>query len=452
MRTPIVPNLRLERSALWTVLLLAILGTATPARAVPAFGAQTGQPCSACHVGGFGPALTPYGRDFKLKGYTARAGKWTVPLSMMAIASYVHTRADQPVEPTPDYSRNDNFTLDQVSLFLAGGVGSHFGGFVQGTYDGVGRAFAWDNLDLRAVVQTTIKGADVVFGTTLNNSPTVQDVWNTLPAWGYPYTSSALAPRPGASPLLAGGFAQHVLGLSGYAWINSRVYLEGGAYGSPKARTLSDLGVDPTSPGNLVGLAPYGRIAFEHPLGNAVVQVGAFGMQAHLHPGLDNSTGRSDRYTDLGLDASYQRARANSDVIAANIRYIHEAQSLDASYVLGGVDHAGNTLEDVRFDVAYYFRNRVGGTVGVFDTFGSSDALLYSGNLGFKPNSNGLSLQLDGTPFGNGGSPLGNRFNIRVGAQYTIYNKFDGGRTNYDGSGRNASDNNTARIFLWVAY
>jgi hypothetical protein len=48
-------------------------------------------------------------------------------------------------------------------------------------------------------------------------------------------------------------------------------------------------------------------------------------------------------------------------------------------------------------------------------------------------------------------SMLGGRFNLRAGMQYTIYTKFDGAGTNYDGLGRNASDNDMLRIFLWTA-
>src|SRR5882762_3891761 len=55
-------------------LLVASLAT-EPARAVPSFAIQTGQPCAACHIGAFGPQLTPYGRDFKLHGYVASDGK-----------------------------------------------------------------------------------------------------------------------------------------------------------------------------------------------------------------------------------------------------------------------------------------------------------------------------------------------------------------------------------------
>jgi len=36
--------------------------------------------------------------------------------------------------------------------------------------------------------------------------------------------------------------------------------------------------------------------------------------------------------------------------------------------------------------------------------------------------------------------------------QYTAYNKFNGAKTNYDGNGRNAGDNNTLFFNVWVAY
>src|SRR5215471_18955947 len=65
----------------------AALLSPRPAEAVPAFAEQTGQPCKACHVGGFGPELTPFGREFKLGGYTLRAHA-SIPLSAMAIASF----------------------------------------------------------------------------------------------------------------------------------------------------------------------------------------------------------------------------------------------------------------------------------------------------------------------------------------------------------------------------
>ena len=60
-----------------TLVLLATLASlfATSAHAVPSYARQTGSECTACHVGGFGPQLTPYGVQFKLSGYTDMDGK-----------------------------------------------------------------------------------------------------------------------------------------------------------------------------------------------------------------------------------------------------------------------------------------------------------------------------------------------------------------------------------------
>jgi hypothetical protein len=376
-----------------------------------------------------------------------------MPVSAMLVASYLRTQKDQ--DPPPDGGRaNDNVALDQFSLFIAGGLGEHLGGFVQTTYDGVAKTWHWDNLDLRAVTDVKLGKTDVTLGASLNNAPTVQDAWNTLPAWGYPYTGSALAPSPSTSPLLNGALAQTSLGATAYAWIDGTYYVEGGAYWSPGARQLSDLGADPTSPGSIDGAAPYGRIAFQHDVGPGTLELGAFGMRADIHPGLDVSTGLTDRYTDVGVDGSYYAALADADVITINTRYLHEAQSLRATCALAGAGGgcASNTLNDVRFTGSYYWRNRIGLTVGVFDLTGSSNPTLYAGNRTFRPDSAGVTFQVDGTLFPASDSPLGRRFNARAGLQYTHYTRFDGARRDFDGLGANAADNDALRLFLWAAY
>lgn len=435
-------------------LWLAVVGTfgalATPAAAVPSFAAQTGQPCTACHVGGYGPQLTPFGREFKINGYTMRANAWNVPISAQVVASYVATKASQAAPPAPGYHVNNNLALDQVGLFFAGGIGTHFGGFVQTTYDGVHDHWTWDNLDLRAVTTTEVRGASVVLGSSFNNSPGVQDPWNTLTAWGFPYTGSALAPVPGTAPLFAGGLAQNTLGLTGYAWIDSKFYIEAGGYRSPSASLLSGLGTDPYAVGDIKGVAPYVRLAMQKQVGPATVEVGAFGLRASLYPCRNRSAGATDRFTDLGFDASYQLPRANGDVFSVNARYLHEIQTLNASFLLGNSSNVDDTLDDVRIDVSYYYRNAVGATVGVFNTSGSVDPLRFTGRTN-RPSSSGVILQLDGTPFGNG-SPVGSWFNVRFGVQYTAFTSFDGARNNYDGAGANASDNNTLRVFTWFAF
>ena len=430
-------------------VLLPLLSS--PAAAVPSFAEQTGQPCSSCHVGAFGPQLTPFGRAFKEGGYTMRAGDgFTNPLSAMAVASFVNTAKDQGAPPAPHYGVNNNGTIDQVSVFVAGGIDDHFGGFSQFTYDGVGRAFAWDNLDLRYATTTTILGTPVVAGLSLNNAPGIADPWNTLPAWGFPYTGSDLAPGPDAATILDGGLAQSVLGVSAYADWDANIYTEVSLYVTPGHGFLRALGSD-FGAGSIAGVAPYLRAAWHKDTGDQNFEIGAFAFLPQLYPGGDNSTGTSDRFSDIGIDGSYQYTGDMSGIWGVNARYTNEHQHLAASTLLGNAANLSDTLNDVHLDASYYWHNMIGGTVGFFDSWGSADTVLYGDSAVFKPDTAGFTFQVDGTVFGRGMDTLDGRFNVRLGLQYTAYTKFDGATTNYDGFGANASDNNTLRLFVWTA-
>ena len=63
-------------AAILTTLL--IIGFAPPAKALPSYARQTGQPCGTCHTDFAG--LTPYGRLFKIQGYTAGGGPYRTTL------------------------------------------------------------------------------------------------------------------------------------------------------------------------------------------------------------------------------------------------------------------------------------------------------------------------------------------------------------------------------------
>lgn len=417
-----------------------------PARAVPAFAQQTGQPCKACHVGGFGPELTPFGREFKLGGYTLRAHP-SVPIAAMAVTSFTHTRKGQ--DPAPEHlGRNDNLVLDEAAIFLAGGVGKHLGGFAEVTYEGIDRHVAWDNLDLRAVTAVHVLGEDATFGLSLNNNPTVQDAWNTLPAWGFPFTDTGVSATPAAAPLVDGALAQNVLGLTAYAWIGHKLYLEAGGYSSPSSGTLRFLGADPSDPGSIHGMAPYGRIAYQTKLGGSTFEVGASALRAALFPGRDRTSGFTDHYSDLGLDGSWQIMIGSSDTISANVRYEHERGNLRASCALGLIGEGGDLdcaryhLNEWRAAVRYTWQNRLGLTLSPFSISGSRNANLFENG---SPNSNGLIGQVDYTLWPAGNSPLGPRLNVRVGVQYTAYGKFDGRKSD-------AAGNNALRLFTWIAF
>lgn len=431
----------------WVALL------ATPAAAVPAFAVQTGQPCKTCHIGAFGPQLTPFGRQFKLNGYTLRAGDaFTVPLSGMAVFSHVHTQKDQPEPPTPNFDTNNNATLDEASVFLAGGFADHFGGFAQVTYSGVDRAWSWDNLDLRAIQHTTLLGSDVVLGLSVNNNPTIQDVWATLPGWGFPFTDSDLEPGPEAATVISDALAGNVIGESAYAWWDDRLYTEVGLYESPGTDFLKKVGVDPGDTSEIDTAAPYVRVAWQQDMGEQNFEVGAFGLFANLFPGRDHSTGNTDHVSDVGLDASYQYTGTGEHIVTANARYTHESQSLDATQALGGALNRDLNLNEFNLNASYYYKNTIGLSAGAFSITGDSDPLLFADSRTFSPDSSGFMFQADVTPFGGDDPLLGTRVNVRVGVQYVLFTKFNGASTNFDGLGHNASDNNTLRLFLWSAF
>ena len=98
-----VRNMTTVAFASTVLMLLATLGEIAPAQAVPSYARQTGQECIACHVSF--PELTPYGRYFKLTGYTigktsfSSEGMNYVPLAVMAQASVTNTRNNHTTDP-----------------------------------------------------------------------------------------------------------------------------------------------------------------------------------------------------------------------------------------------------------------------------------------------------------------------------------------------------------------
>ena len=165
------------------------------AQAFPDFAAQTGQPCTACHIGGFGPQLTPFGRAFKIGGYTTGGGSgWqsSIPVSAMAIESFIHTNQDLPADQVPHhFNVNNNVAFDAASLFIAGRVSAHTGGRIQLTYSDIPNAFHVDNTDIRPyTTMFNTFGKDLQVGISVNNNPTVQDPYNSTFAWGFPYIAS----------------------------------------------------------------------------------------------------------------------------------------------------------------------------------------------------------------------------------------------------------------------
>jgi hypothetical protein len=449
LRCPTKMGLRVAATLI--LALLAVLLAIRPAAALPSYARQTGQECAACH-NGF-PELTPYGRLFKLNGYTFSGGTSNLPpLSVMLVPSFTHTQAGQQPGAAPHFGPNNNIApIQSGSLFYGGAITSNVGAFVQATYDHVGRTFAWDNTDIRYAGHTNFLGSETVFGVSANNNPTVTDPWNSTPAWGFPFLSSALAPTPAASTLIEGGLAQQVAGLTAYTFWSRLVYAEIGAYHTLTKGMDSALGVNPTGTNSINGLAPYWRLAVEPKWGRHALEVGTFGLAASLNPGRVTGFG-TDHTVDVGFDTQYQFL-ADRDAISLQASYILENQSLTASQAIGNTTNSRNHLRSLRVKTTYYRDQTYGGTLGYFNLNGTSDPTLFAGSPNdLNPNSRGWIGELDYIPFSHGGPSFWPWLNMKIGLQYVYYEKFNGGKTNFDGNGRSAHDNNTIFGFAWIAF
>lgn len=427
------------------VLCLALWGHA--ARAVPSFAAQTGQPCAACHVGAFGPQLRAFGRDFKLGGYTASdGGKHGLPIAGTVQASFTHTQSPEP--PARWFAPNDNPALDQISLYYAGAISRHIGGFVQITYDGVARQLHIDNADLRYAREKEIFGKDSVWGVTLNNSPTVTDLWNSTPVWGFPYNLSPLAATPAAATRIDGAFAQSVLGLGGYIMWNDWVYAEADLYRGLGRDVRNATGIVPVAgTDSVVDTAPYWRLALTHDWGKRVNwEIGTYGIAADVLPGGLSPSGRADRFTDVAADANWQFTlsprRITSDILSFHATIIGEAQDRAASALLADASRHGN-LTTMRADLSYAIAATYIPTIQLFRTSGSTDAAYWQ-QPGGNPGSAGAIAELAYVPFGKPDSPIA-WGNLRFALQYIAYTEFDGQRSH-------ASDQNTLYLSAWAAW
>jgi hypothetical protein len=154
----------------------------------------------------------------------------------------------------------------------------------------------------------------------------------------------------------------------------------------------------------------------------------------------------------VGIDAHYMMLGNRKHVCTAAASYIYEKQSRQGSYAAGEAEYTHGSLKSSNVSSSYFFDQTYGLTLGAFDTQGSQDALVYGDNTNHRPDSRGYMVETSWTPWGKDTSWLAPWANVRVGLQYTGYTRFNGLKQNYDGTGRNASDNNTALAYLWTSW
>ncbi len=458
-------SISINRRATLVPVIAAVLLTTFAERvfAVPSYARQTGYACSKCHT--TPPELTQEGRDFKLNGYTlklvpavtAEKTKKSAPLDFLAslpLSAWFETSFTSTDKPQPG-TQNGNFEFPQdVSLWLAGAWSSHIGSFLQVTYDTKDDHFSMDNTDIRYANHSFIFGKDLHYGITLNNNPTLEDLWNSTPAWGYPFISTEVAPTPLAAAVINGPLAQDVAGIGAYGLWNNHWYLAATIYrsehvGGPQPAVGTNYNF------NIQGVAPYWRGAWQHPSKNNYFELGTYGI--HMESTPNNVVGQRNSYTDTAVDFQYDRTLPAvakdvlcenppcSDVLSVRGTYIHEDSSLNASLGAGAATGINHRLNTVQANAEYHFGNRVSFATGWFSVTGTPDALLYAaapvtGSANGDPRSDGFILNLSWWPV----------MNVDLSAQYTAYLRFNGASTNYDGSGRNASANNS--IYLLARF
>jgi hypothetical protein len=237
------------------------------------------------------------------------------------------------------------------------------------------------------------------------------------------------------------------------------VYAELGAYHSAKQGASNPITgasgpLDGTTSNVISGAAPYYRVAYERLWGRHSLELGVYGMDLKLYPGGAPGasvplTGPYNKFNDFAQDIQYQFI-ADENLFTVAATRIHESMSLNASYQAAAAANLSDDLTTMRIYGTYYYRRKYGITAGHFATTGSVDSGLYG--TGATP---GVVTSANGSPDTQGWMAELNYvpwLNVKLSLQYTAFDKFNGGSTNYDGFGRNASDNNTTYALLWFAY
>lgn len=437
------------------LFLLAAIGIllAPKAHAIPSMARQTGYECSKCHTAF--PELTRFGRQFKLGGYAMSSEKWDaspflekIPVAGLLQVSRTQTSKTDTPSAMPDDFDKDRETIIQAAGFYYGGkITDNSGALVQYNYNGFEEKWGMEMFDVRYARTSEWNEKEVDWGITLNNAPTLSDIYNSTPMWGFPHTDSGTM-LPAASTLVDMMLASQVGGLGFYTMWNDTIYGEVAVYHTAKpGSALRFMAQNDAVDTVLSGNAPYWRFAWQQESGPHSFELGTYGLVGKVQVDSEDSSLGSDRFRDIALDGSYQYVKVDHQV-SAHLTWIDENQDWKASFPLGLSSSSSTNLKTLRGDVHYFFQHKFGGGLQYFRTSGDANPLRYDtgeavmGSINGSPNSTGWVGELDYLPFQN----------VKLALRYTAYQKFNGASRNYDGFGRNASDNNGLFVLAWVLF
>lgn len=464
--------LRLGSMVMFILIAPAVLTLfSTPARAVPSFARQTGLACEACHT--IPPELTPFGRRFRLNAYTLTTRPPLVTdiddhkrntvfltdlpgMSILLQATYDHWNRALPDSQVPGAkAQADDFQFpQQFSIMYAGAVSDHVGAWMQMTYLQNTGNIGVDNNEVRYSGHTADN--EWLWGLTLNNNPSFQDVWNTGEAYGIPYfpvQSLYLATQPlGGASLRAPIFTLFpglAAGLGAYVWYKDSVYLELSEYHSAKSGSV--IADEDSSNLNLGGgtidnFAPYWRATYEKDWGYNSASIGTSGMYVKFVPkvyaGQTLSPGNVNRYLDISVDWQYQY-NGPHNIFTFLGHYTHENEENNAALVPTYFSNPTDHLNQLQMTGEYYHNRTFGGLISFVRTTGTTD-VPFNGGTGSPANQYEV-YELDYLPW----------FNTKLLLQYDVYNVVNNNQNPFflaGSSNPKASDNNTWVVGLWMDF
>jgi len=449
------------------------------AGAVPSFARQTGMACSMCHT--VWPELTPYGRRFKLNGYTLTTKpadvsdylvtdstqttvrnvvlSYVSPLSAIVTSNYVqYARAvPSPTAKTPGstYNTTDLTIPGSFTLMYAGRIADNIGTFTQIGWTNSTNLFSMAPSELLRYADHT-EDRNVVWGVSLNNSLAKMDLWDS-PVHGFTHNayggSGGFAGGTGGIGLKApktGGPGGD--GVAAFSMIGDALYVEAGAAHSDALGhgTLLN-GADDA--GQDSGWNPQLRVAYEWDWDKSSLMIGGqashtdvYGPTAALNSA--QSPTIANQFADFSADWQYQYI-ADQHLWSTSGAITTERQSLNPQYVVttaGGNAPVGTAaysnsidyMRQVNLNAMYWYRRRYGATVSWIDNNGTHDTLQYGGNG--TPHNQYWTFEADYMPF----------LNVRIFAQYNAYTVVSGKESPFyqlngsSGVNGKASDNNYA--------